>query len=1200
MDKLLAALSRPEKVTLTATGLRGSTPALLAARLLAARSRPLVVVVPSEEQATTCEQDLELFTDRPVLLYPGYDIPPYTPLSPDPVTVAARLSTLYRVQTSREPFILVIPAEALLRRVLPREKLGELAELVMRGEETDQDELCRRLVRAGYEQVSLVRNPGEFSRRGSILDIFPPFPGAAIPAGPTVTTLTDNYPVRLDFFGDLVESLRFFDPISQRSLQELAEFTILPVSDILFPETGKDFAHPAATLRRLSREQNWDRNQTETIVDRLASGQRFPGIEFLLPLFYPATATPLDYLPPETLVVMADPTGITATVALAWERIDANQAEAAAHRNPALPAGQLFLSGPELAGQLDRFSLLQLHDFPAPTSDEADQPAELREIAPKTFTLVKAAPPAAVYPVSCGNHTLLRQELELQRRRTGLLAPLAERISHWLSEGDRVAIACRSSRHAEQLGEFLGQHGLIAQPAEPPLATGTTTAVVTLYPNPVSAGFDLPDERLHLLSETELFGEKRLSRRKSQGPPPGEPISFAELKAGDIVVHRTHGLGSYAGLINMTVSGIPGDYLQLLFQGEDKLYVPVDRLNIVHKYQGLSDQKPSLDRLGGKGWLAAKEKVKEAVWKVAQELLDLYARRQLAQGRRFSGPDELYQELEESFPFDETPGQLKAITEVIDDLASEKVMDRLICGDVGYGKTEVAIRAAFKVAADGYQVAILVPTTVLAEQHAATFRERLAGFALRIECLNRFRPAAEIKKTLKDLHEGTVDIVIGTHRLLSKDVVFRKLGLLIIDEEHRFGVKDKEKVKKLRSGIDVLTLTATPIPRTLQLSLLGIRDLSVISSPPRQRRSVKTFVAKFDDLVIKEAVTRELQRGGQVFVVHNRVQSISEMAHRIQELRPGARVAIAHGQMPGRTLEEIMYRFVQREIDVLVCTTIIESGLDIPNANTIIITRADRLGLAEIYQLRGRVGRSSEQAYAYLLVPELEGLSAEAQQRLRALLDYNELGGGFKLAMSDLQIRGGGNILGESQSGTIAAVGYDLYLELLQQTVEDLKRERNGEGPPPDDDLEPEINLRLPAYLPQSYIRDTDLRYLAYRQITSCHSDEALGAIREELRDRFGPLPEEAENLLAVIGLKEELLILKISRLDQGEDNLVLTFTDRTPVEPTRLLARIAASKGVLRLLADNRLVAKLKPGTGSAVLNEAKNILRALRGDAT
>jgi len=1199
MEKLLAALSGPQKIALTATGLRGAAPALLAARLLARHQRPLVVVLPTEEKAATFEQDLELFTTRPVLLYPGYDIPPYTPLSPDPVTVAARLSTLYRVQNSREPFILVIPAEALLRRVLPREKLGELAELVMRGEETDQDDLCRRLVRAGYEQVSLVRNPGEFSRRGSILDIFPPYPGEALPIGPATTRLTDNCPVRLDFFGDLVESLRFFDPISQRSLQELAEFTILPVSDILFPGEDKTFPHPAATLRRLGREQNWDRDKSEALTDRLASGQRFPGIEFLLPLFYPETATPLDYLGPETLLLMVDPGEITATIALAWERISANQANAEAHREPALPAQQLFLSGLELAEHLDRFSLIQLHDFPSVPAETTPPPGtSADELNP--FTLVKATPASNIFAVSTGNHTLLRQELELERRRSGLLAPLAERIGLWLSEGDRVDIACRSGRHAEQLAEFLGQHGLITTPAQLPLASGTNRAAVSLYPAPLSAGFDLPEERLHLLSETELFGEKRLSRRKTQGPPPGDPITFEELKAGDIVVHRTHGLGSYAGLINMTISNIPGDYLQLIFSGDDKLYVPVDRLNMVHKYQGLSDQKPSLDRLGGKGWAAAKEKVKEAVWKVAQELLDLYARRQLAEGRRFSGPDELYAELEESFPFDETPGQLKAINEVIDDLASEKVMDRLVCGDVGYGKTEVAIRGAFKVASDGYQVAILVPTTVLAEQHAATFRERLSGFALRVECLNRFRPAAEMKKTLADLHEGKVDIVIGTHRLLSKDVVFRKLGLLIIDEEHRFGVKDKEKIKKLRTGIDVLTLTATPIPRTLQLSLLGIRDLSVISSPPRQRRSVKTFVAKVDDLVIKEAVTRELQRGGQVFVVHNRVQSIAEMAHRIQELRPEARVAVAHGQMPGRTLEEIMFRFVQREIDVLVCTTIIESGLDIPNANTIILTRADRLGLAEIYQLRGRVGRSSEQAYAYLLVPSLEGLSREAQQRLRALMDYNELGGGFKLAMSDLQIRGGGNILGESQSGTIAAVGYDLYLELLQQTVEDLKRQRDGEGPPPDDDLEPEINLRLPAFLPEYYIRDTDLRYLAYRQITSCHSDEALDAMREELRDRFGALPEEAENLLAVIGLKEDLLFLKVSRLDQGDDNLVLTFTDRTPLEPTRLLARIASSKGGLRLTTNNRLVVKLKPGSGAIILAEAKNILRTLRGDAT
>jgi transcription-repair coupling factor (superfamily II helicase) len=1198
MDKILAAIGigTKSKFTGTAAGLRGTAPALLAARLLQAGRRTVVMVAPSEEQAAVLEQDLEFFTAAPVLLYPGYDIPPYTPLSPDPVTVAARLSTLYRLLAGNEPILLVIPAEALLRRVLPREQLGEVAELVIRGEETDQDELCRRLVRAGYEAVSLVRNPGEFSRRGSILDIYPPFPGEVVPVGPISTRLPDNCPVRLDFFGDLVESLRFFDPISQRSLQELAEFTILPVSDVLFPGAGEQQLTPATALRQRGRDEGWDREQTEALAEKLAAGQRFPGIEFLLPLFYPKPASPLDYLPSDSLVILADPAEITSNLELAWERIAANRAEVSAARRPALPATELFMSGTELAARLEDFSSLQLHDFPAETGTELPPGA--------TFTLVRPAPPASIFRLTTGNHTLLRQELELQRRQSGLLAPLAERINHWREEGDRVAIACRSERHAGQLAEFLGQHGLITSPGQMPFshqAGRSSSPSVELYPAPLSAGFDLPDEKLHLLSETELFGEKRLSKKRRQPPADAEPLSFQELREGDIIVHQTHGLGSYAGLINMTVNTIPGDYLQLVYQGGDKLYVPIDRLNIVHKYQGISDQQPALDRLGGKAWAAAKAKVKEAVWKVAQELLELYARRQLASGHGFAQPDELYHELEESFPFDETPGQIKAINEVIDDLTSGRVMDRLVCGDVGYGKTEVAIRAAFKVVGDSFQVAILVPTTVLAEQHVATFRERLSGFPVRVECLNRFRSQAEQKKTLAGLADGSVDIVIGTHRLLSRDVRIRKLGLLIIDEEHRFGVKHKEKVKKMRTGVAVLTLTATPIPRTLQLSLLGIRDLSVISSPPRHRRSVKTFVAKFDDLVIKEAVNRELQRGGQVFVVHNRVHSIQAMARRVQELRPEARVAIAHGQMPGRTLEEIMVRFVNREIDVLVCTTIIESGLDIPNANTIIITQADRLGLAEIYQLRGRVGRSSEQAYAYLLVPSLEGLSRETQQRLRALMDYNELGGGFKLAMSDLQIRGGGNILGESQSGNIAAVGYDLYLELLQQTVEDLKRRNGGEDLVGGEEVEPEINLRLPAYLPESYIGDTNLRYLVYRQITSSHGDEALAAIRDELRDRFGPLPSEAVNLLEVISLKEELLRLKVSRLEQGEDNLVLTFTDRTPVAPAKLLNKIAGAKGALRLTADSRLVIRLTPATDpAAVLSEAKNILRTLLRDAT
>ena len=533
---------------------------------------------------------------------------------------------------------------------------------------------------------------------------------------------------------------------------------------------------------------------------------------------------------------------------------------------------------------------------------------------------------------------------------------------------------------------------------------------------------------------------------------------------------------------------------------------------------------------------------------------------------------------------------------MIADLASEQTMDRLVCGDVGYGKTEVAIRAAFKVIEDGFQVAMLVPTTVLAEQHAESFRERFAGFPVQVECLNRFRSGAEQKKVISELASGKVDLIIGTHRILSKDVVFNRIGLLIIDEEHRFGVIHKERIKKLKSSVDVLTLTATPIPRTLQLSLLGIRDLSVISSPPSQRRAVKTFVARHDDLVIKEAIIKELQRRGQVFIVHNRVQYIHEMARNVQKLVPQAKIAVAHGQMPGNQLEDIMVSFIKKEVDVLVCTTIIESGLDIPNANTIIITRADRFGLAEIYQLRGRVGRSSEQAYAYLLVPSLDGLSKDARQRLRALMEYNELGGGFKLAMSDLQIRGGGSILGKSQSGNIAAVGYDLYLDLLQKTVEDLKRRgRDGESSIEEPALEPEINLGMSAFIPDSYIADSDQRYIAYRKITSIRDELELEDLQDELRDRYGEIPEETANLLRIITLKFSLRQMKISKLERGAGTIVFTFLDQTPVDPATILELVRKSRNKIRFTPEAKLVVPVMATEDESLFAEIKKVLQAL-----
>jgi transcription-repair coupling factor (superfamily II helicase) len=636
----------------------------------------------------------------------------------------------------------------------------------------------------------------------------------------------------------------------------------------------------------------------------------------------------------------------------------------------------------------------------------------------------------------------------------------------------------------------------------------------------------------------------------------------------------------------------------LEYRDGDKLYIPVDRLHLVSRYEGLSDKLPKIDKLGTQSWKNAKKKVSDEVWKVAHELLDIYAKREIRQGRAFSPPGEFYQELEESFSFDETPGQDQAINDAIDDLLAPKPMDRLICGDVGYGKTEVAIRAAFKVVEDGCQVAILVPTTVLAEQHAKTFTERLKDFPVQIRCLNRFRSSRQQKEIVAGLADGSIDIVIGTHRLLSKDIKFTKLGLLVVDEEHRFGVSHKEKIKRIKSEVDVLTLTATPIPRTLQLSLLGIRDLSVISTPPEHRRPVKTFVARYDDLVIKEAVNRELIRGGQVFIVHNRVKSIHRMAAAVQKLVPHARVAVAHGQMAGRELEEIMVDFVTAEIDVLISTTIIESGLDIPSANTIIINRADRLGLAEIYQLRGRVGRSATQSFAYLLVPSLDHLSKDSRERLKALMEYNELGGGFKLAMSDLQIRGGGNLLGVSQSGHIAAIGYDLYLELLQKTVADLRNTQQQDGQPiQDDTVDPEIHLNISAYIPEHYIEDIGQRYIMYRRIAAQieGSVDSIEDLREELSDRYGDLPAEVENLFGVVAVKKALIPLRINKLEQGPGNLVFSFLEDTPVNPRALLTDIEKQNNGARLTPDGRLVVEAPEGSPGALYQSINAITTRL-----
>lgn len=1158
MQIILSHLSSPD-CQCDIHGLHGSAAALLLAAGAAARKQPICCIVPREEQLEPLARDIRLFTEQPTLTYPSFEIPAYTPLAPDPATVTARLATLHQLHTSDTAPIILTSAEAVLRRILPGSLLENRSELVMAGEETDRDALISHLIAAGYQQCGLVQQEGDIAVRGSIIDIFCP------PSDDKI-----EGPLRLDFFGDTIESIRVFDPVSQRSLAELEEAVLLPASDILFPLAEEEKSW-TAFMEQTAKHCNWPNAARKEILEKLRGQIRFSGIEFSLPLLLPpplATTSFFSYLQAESLLVLLDPPAIRSRIDLLQERIQTNYKEALGLEQAVLPPDQLFLTQDALHKELDQFPSAHFCTLPDPDSS-------------RESLQLHSSP-----------HNLLRQEIELQRKKAGLLAPLAERMKRWQKEKKHIVLACSTSRQGKHFQDMLANYHIATERIQPPISSEILpqTDAIVLVEHPLAKGFDLPDWNLHLLSGEELFGEKRLAPRSrdKKRPAAGEPVRIEELHTGDVVVHRDHGLGRFLGLFNMEFAGQNGDYMQLEYRDGDKLYVPVDKLHLVSRYQGLSDQEPRLDRLGGSGWQSAKKKVSEAVWKVAQELLDIYAKRKIRRGHVFDPPGELYINMEDSFPYEETVGQQKAIDEVLSDMTSKQPMDRLICGDVGYGKTEVAMRAAFKAIEEGFQVAVLVPTTVLAEQHAASFRDRFATFPVNIACINRFRTPSEQKQIVADLADGKIDLIIGTHRLLSKDIVFKKLGLLIVDEEHRFGVSHKEKIKTIKAEVDVLTLTATPIPRTLQMSLLGIRDLSVISTPPRRRRSVKTFLARHDDLVIREGISRELQRGGQIFFVHNRVRSIHKVANRIQELVPEARIAVAHGQMPGQQLEDIMVAFVNHEIDVLVCTTIIESGLDIPNANTIIINRADHLGLADIYQLRGRVGRASRQAYAYLLVPSLEDLSKDAQERLRALMDANELGSGFKLAMNDLQIRGGGNLLGVSQSGHIAAVGYDLYLELLQSTVAQLKQQA-AEGKEQEKPIiEPEIKLQVAAFLPEKYIEDVSQRYHLYRRIAAAgnEGEKELEDLYNEVQDRFGRLPAEAENLFNLIGRKQRLRDFGIAKLEQGPDAMVYSFSEHTSVEPEAILALIKQKpkKGrkSVRLTPDNRLVVPLEPNTTS------------------
>ena len=752
------------------------------------------------------------------------------------------------------------------------------------------------------------------------------------------------------------------------------------------------------------------------------------------------------------------------------------------------------------------------------------------------------------------------QREQEQRPVEGTMAGLVEKLKR-LRESNRVAIVCGTDEAAGRLKKLFMEYGLgvVIGPSVAPQEQGPWPVMALI--GRLSEGFAWQELGLAFITEEEIFGKKvhRPSAPKSKAAP--FLSTFKELKPGDFVVHTDYGVGEYQGLTHISVDGFETDFLTLRYEPDAKLYVPLYSLDKVQKYIGVEGSAPKLDKLGAPTWARTKEKARKDILEMAQQLVAVYAAREAMQRPSFSPPDNLYREFESAFPYEETPDQQKAIEDVLADLQRPRPMDRVVCGDVGYGKTEVALRAAFKAVEDGYQAAVLVPTTLLADQHFRTFSQRLAPFSVSVDMLSRYRTKAEQKGTLKGLKSGTVDMVIGTHRLLQKDIAFKNLGLLVVDEEHKFGVKHKERIKEFKKLVDVLTLTATPIPRTLHMSLAGIRDLSIIQTPPLDRQAIQVVLARFGKRVIREAITHELERGGQVFFVHNRVQGIERMADFIRNLVPGARVGIAHGQLKENEIEDVMTKFLAGDLNVLVTTTIIESGIDIPTANTIIINRADRFGLADLYQIKGRVGRSRDKAYAYLLAPADEALSDVARKRLRAIQELSELGAGFRIAAQDLETRGAGNLLGRQQSGHIAAVGIDLYTQMMEEAMAELRGEAVSENP---DTI---ITMRASAFIPEDYIRDVSLRLAAYKEISSVINEAELRDLAEDLRDRYGVLPEPAANLLEIMGVKLIAKQAHVARIDAGRELVTITFAENAGISPDRVMTLLKRNKGRIRLV---------------------------------
>jgi transcription-repair coupling factor (superfamily II helicase) len=1123
------------------TGLVGAARGALLRELLApgpGRPAAVLAVAADEDEADALARDAAFFLGAgAVVRVPADAVLPYDDLSPDRGVELERLSALARLHLAPERIrVVAVSARGFARRTVPRAVFEAGSELLGKGVSIAREALAEKLVLLGYGRVPLVEDPGTFAVRGGIVDLWSP---------------ADPAPVRLEFFGDEIEGCRTFDPQTQRSDAEVEEVLLSPAREALFTPAGREAARTA--IREAAERVNRPTSRVREVLEAVDEGTPFFGMEALLPGFHPGgLGTLLDYLPQGAAVYVDDGAGVEEALHELEAELEREHAAALRREELALPPAAHFLGAADALERLAARPLVRRHRVWLGTAE------------PIRFPLVDTAG--------------LRGEIETAHGEEGALAPLLRRLDDWRRRGLATVVACGTPSAADRLRRLLEdrrQHvraheGVPGAPAD--LFDPAVHAHV--FAGEISAGFVDGDARLAVLSDEEIFGRRVRKKARKAREENAFAAAFRDLNEGDLVVHVEHGIAKYLGLTKMQIRGVEGDFLVLAYEGADRLYLPVAKLRQVQKFTGGAPETVRLDRLGGQSFALRKARVKEQLLKMAAELLDIYAARAAHPGFAYPEPDELFRAFEAEFPYEETPDQAKAIDDVVADMrkgrpgAGAAPMDRLVCGDVGYGKTEVALRAAMLAVLAKKQVAVLVPTTVLAAQHERTFRERFKGYPVRVEAVSRMKSAEEVRRVLKDASAGKVDVVVGTHRLLAADVAFKDLGLVVVDEEQRFGVAHKERLKKLRKLVDVLTLTATPIPRTLHMSLAGVRDLSIIATPPEDRRAIRTFVMKFDPVAVREAIENELKRGGQVFFVHNRVRSIHAMAKFLTELVPKARVGIAHGQMGEGKLEQVMGRFVNRELDVLLATAIIESGLDIPSANTIIVNRADHFGLAQLYQIRGRVGRSRERAYAYLLVPARRPVTKDAQKRLEVLQRFSELGAGFRIASHDLDIRGAGNLLGKDQSGQIEAVGFELYSELLDEAVRELR------GEPPREEIDPDVQLPVPAIIPDGYMPDVHQRLFFYKRFAQAATDEELDEVRAEIVDRCGEPPEEVDALCDVMALKVRLRALAIRALEAGPGRLVFTLGETAALDPFLLAKHVQSSAGALRLTPDMKLVA--------------------------